>query len=1029
MPLFSAAVAAVSAAVAWIGTLSAGALMALQTAVSVGISLLAQALAGKPKEPAFPINGKIRGGGTLPRSFMLGRQVTAGSLVWINSWGKDGDTDNAYVTYVIALSDLPIQSVDELWVNGENAELTQTEFVQSVGDGNSLGAAAVAALKAALGVDSGSPILTWNHAEVQTFLQNYILSNAGTYTVNAEQSERGFPVAKYRKDGDDHLWVKFYDGTQTTADPFLRTTASNSNRTWDSNRIGRGVAYAIVTVRNKRNMFSGFPEFKFVITGSKLYDISKDTTMGGDGPHRWGDPSTWGGDGDHLPAVQAYNLLRGVTWGGEWLYGLQGVSEVMLPAENWIAAINKCREPIAKTGGGTEPTYRSAAEVEVDTPIGEALDALMTACQGRISETGGIYRIFLGAPDSPTFSITDDDIISSEEQSFIPFFGLDDSINGINASYPSPKEGWEMVTAPPLYRTDLEAKHGNRRLMADVQLPFVPYVEQVQRLMKFALAEAQRARRHTFTLPPKYWAYAVPGAYFNWTSERNGYSSKLFRIDGVSDKSNLDILIDVTEVDPSDYSWDTNEDFIVPVDGSVGIISPQPQPIVDWSASASTVTGDDGKEAPAIKLNWDPTRDMVAGIEYQVRLFNTQEVVLTGSTPSFDSGSLLISHNIFSNTRYEVRGQYIPDPEAPWDPLWSGWLVVVTPNIQNNDLTVRLNMFGQDAAGILSELITISNEFQHRLELLALDVAEGLGEISDTRSVGRNYQNATASALSELTASISSLNGSLIAQAAITDALQASVGDTTSGIIWRMVAEAGSGNVIARVVLQLRTSGSSETWQTVGTVWEVGETGGNPFGQILLQADKVVIATNVDGDNAVVPFAVDGTDVLINNLIVKNINAQNIQVAGVETESIALNAVTYPYIEEFAAYGPVNGNASTSLSNIFLGPVVDIQSGFIFGTATINRTDTLGTGGGFPATRVGVWDVAAAAYLPNALAGKNDIIGANWTWGQIVSLPFLFNPTVPGEYRFDVFCGLSTNQGNITMEIHSAAIGLLHAMR
>lgn len=223
----------------FIGGLGAVGAFLLKTAeFGLGVNLLAQSLAGKPKDPTFSINGTLQGGGDVARSFIMGRTATAGSLVFVNTWGQDGDTPNAYLTQVIALSDLPVRGLAEVWVNGE-------------------------------------------------------LVTLGGLT------DRGYSVNEY----PDSLWVKFYDGTQTTADSFLFTSVSNGNRWWNPDRIGRGVAYAIVTARVSKNMFSGVPSFKFVLEGLRLYDISRDSTQGGVGPQRFADPATWGGDGDFLPAL------------------------------------------------------------------------------------------------------------------------------------------------------------------------------------------------------------------------------------------------------------------------------------------------------------------------------------------------------------------------------------------------------------------------------------------------------------------------------------------------------------------------------------------------------------------------------------------------------------------------------------------------------------------------------------------------------------------------------------------------------
>lgn len=242
MALFtSAGIAAALSTTA--GFFTAATAFVLNTAVGLGVSLLGQALSGKQSAASqnFAINGTIQGGGDLARSFIMGRYATAGSLVWVNTWGKDGETPNAYLTQIIALSDLPIAGLDEFWVNGEKVEL---------------GAAVGTLGREALGVYAGS------------------------------------------------LWVSFHDGRQTTADIGISSSATNATRSWAATRVGKGIAYVAVTARVSANKFSGVPSFKFVVNGIPLYDISKDSTAGGVGSHRWSDPSTWGGDGDNLPAVQ-----------------------------------------------------------------------------------------------------------------------------------------------------------------------------------------------------------------------------------------------------------------------------------------------------------------------------------------------------------------------------------------------------------------------------------------------------------------------------------------------------------------------------------------------------------------------------------------------------------------------------------------------------------------------------------------------------------------------------------------------------
>jgi len=645
MAVFTAIAAAVTAISSWtiglgaLGTFAVGNFL-LRAAVQLGVSALAKAFAKKSdpigSEP-FSIQGNVRTGGSVPRSFGVGEYLTAGSLVWHSEWGHFLDTPNAYYTQVIALSDLPVSGLRRVFIDG------QVVTLEDVG------------------------------------------------------SETGLAAAEYRVDGRDHAWVKFYDGTQTEADSFLTGTVNaGSPRGYSASRVGVGIAYAIVTFRINQEIFAGFPRTKFVLDGVKMYDISKDSTQGGDGDHRWNDPSTWGGDGDRLPAVQAYNLARGLSFGGEWFYGLQGLTAARLPADHWIAQIEKCRAGI-QGEQGLEPLYRCAGEITVNSEMGSAFEAILTSCAGRMSEVGGVFKIYVGAPDAPIAHFYDDDILSLAPQTFTPFFGLSDTINGVIASYPSPDEGYVMRSTPPLYNSQFENEDGGRRLMTDVQLSFVPYPAQAQRLLHGELAAARRARRHTHSLPAKF-RLIEPGDVVEWSSARNGYQAKQFRVDGVIDLPNCDLIVDLTEVDPSDHgSWDHDTDYRPVIPFPVVPARPAAQAVVGLTVSSFVITSTDaGPSRPALLVRWDVSVDDIAGLQIEVRLASSGVVVSQPQTHSFASGSFVVSDGILPDVGYQVRAKYIPG--VPRGVMWSEWIDVVS-----DDIRVGVGDFSDDVWEVLAE--------------------------------------------------------------------------------------------------------------------------------------------------------------------------------------------------------------------------------------------------------------------------------------------------------------------------------------
>jgi hypothetical protein len=776
MAIFTAIGAAIGAIGTFIGGLGAFGTFALNMAVGTGLSLVAKAISGSDEaattdttQPGFSVQGKLSAGGDIGRSAMFGRGMTAGSLVYTGTWGQDGDTPNAYFVQVIAVSDLPVSGLAQVWINGELVTLGATA-----------------------------------HADY------------------------GYPVTEYAKDGKDHLWVKFYGGAQATADAYLVAKFGSSERPYQSTRVGVGVAYAVCTALVDDTLFSGFPSFKFVLDGVKLYDISKDDTAGGSGSHRWNNPATWGGDGDHLPAVQAYNILRGITYGSDWFYGLQQMTGARLPAANWIAQIDTCRAEV-QGESGMEPRYRAGGEVRVGNEIASTIEQLLTSMQGRLSEIGGFYKLYCGPPGSTTFYLTDDDILSTEEQTFTPFFGLSDTINGVAATYPAPDEAWNTKSAPPLYRADLEVLAGNRRLMADVAFDMVPYARQVQDLMQTALAEAQRARRHTFHLPPAFWP-VEPGDIGEWTSERNSYTTKQFRVDGVVDKGNLDVILDLTEIDPADYDYDFETDFTPVTSGPTVIIRPPAQAIVDFDAQATILYDDDGiQRRPAILLTWEGDVADVSGVQFEVRRAGDEVVVTRGRTDNLAAGSVIITQSILPVQSYDVRGRYIPS--SPRDTLWSGWIPVTTLDVRYSveefdaavkyQVTKLFEVIARDIAAIKARFPEIADA-QARTWLEHKDIRSQLSsrstaafaEINEVREVATDVDAALAAYKIEANTALGQLSTSLTSTITSLTNLQYTTGEfqqqTTSQI----------GGLTSSVSAQGQSIASIEGWAASRyTIW------------------------------------------------------------------------------------------------------------------------------------------------------------------------------------------------------------------
>ena len=353
--------------------------------------------------------------------------------------------------------------------------------------------------------------------------------------------------------------------------------------------------------------------------------------------------------------------------------------------------------------------------------------------------------------------------------------GLADSVNGIQATYPDPAQGWNTATAPPLYRTDLEVSDGNRRLMAAPAFDFVPYPEQVQRLQLSGIQEAQRARTHVLPMPPAYWV-VEPGDVGTWSSLRNGYDDKLFRVDSVVDQANLDVAINVTEVDPADYSWDHTTDYTGVSTGPTVFPRPPPQGVVDWFAEGTILYDADGLgRRVAIRIAWDGTLPGLVGVQYEVRLTADLSSVTRGRTDQLAVGALIISQGLIPLTAYQVRGQYLPS--SPRDMLWSDWLDVTTPEEPVADIPGWIAVQVTDVMDYLNDRLT---EVEQRMATItATNGQRNWLDQKELRSQLSSTSGAASAAIDDLE-SVMTTNDTALASS-ITS-LTATVGDNTANI-------------------------------------------------------------------------------------------------------------------------------------------------------------------------------------------------------------------------------------------------------
>lgn len=618
----AALIGALGSGIAAIGGTVVGKLL-LYVGLNIAGILIQKMMQKDPKSKG--VRGRIETGDDLPLSFIMGEYVTAGKLVYVNEYDSSDDP-NGWLCQVIELSEMPVTSFsDQIWINGEAC------------------------------------------------------------TISTSNPEDGFfRVTEYKKGGQDYIRVKFQDGTQTTADPWLISKfGGDPDKPWTSDMIGRGCAYAIVIARySKKGILSGVPQFKFVVRGMKLYNVAKDSTEGGSGSHRWDNPNTW--EFSENPKVMQYNIIRGIYYKDQWLYGGQGpdtgdgpgFASYRLPSDYWIAAINHCNENITKSDGTVVKRYVAGCEVELDQEPLEVIKELDKCCLGYTVEIGGQWKTWAGPPGSSVMTITDDDIIVSDDQIDNLFKPIQNLYNGARFTYMKPSEGWVTKDAKPIVYPDLVEKD-QFVLTAEMSFPFVTDVNQAARCARAAVLDSRKQIEHTLVLPPLAYKLDVYDV-ITWQSVRNGYDNKRFLIVSIDDRDDLTQEVVIRETNPADYDYD-NELDVPETTGPIKEIRPGAL-LIDFTVEADQVDDPQSvKDRPAIRVSWDVQSDDIdiLWVKYEVRLSGTTKVIAHGTFYNVeeDTDRLIVSSSFRFGKTYQIR--FFTQPELKGrTSAWSSWKTI-----------------------------------------------------------------------------------------------------------------------------------------------------------------------------------------------------------------------------------------------------------------------------------------------------------------------------------------------------------------
>lgn len=408
-------------------------------------------------------------------------------------------------------------------------------------------------------------------------------------------------------------------GTDTqSVDGYLNAQLSSIG----TNHRFRGIAYVYIQMVFDAEKFGGgMPAVSFVVKGKKVYDPRNSTTA-------WSDN----------PALCIRDYLMDTR------YGLKATSAEIndsTSAGGFASAANICDQTVTLADSSTETRYTANGFTNMSANGEGIIEALLSSCAGKMSYTNGKFNLFAGTGQTPSLTITDDDLLQPVAISTKPQTGdMYNTVKGIYVDADSDYQGTES----PVYQdstflaadTPTSESSANYVKTLEVQFPFTTSETMAQRLQRIALnGNRQTTQINLLTttkfmrLQPNDWVYV--------TNDRLGYSSKVFEVVSM----NLEVVGDdvpivatrlvLKEASNTVFSFASNS-YVTPVsEGST--VSTGTYAITAPSSLSATVTTNNSFtiNSKNVTLSWtNNTNQVVNGTEIQYKLSSDSTYIDAG---------------------------------------------------------------------------------------------------------------------------------------------------------------------------------------------------------------------------------------------------------------------------------------------------------------------------------------------------------------------------------------------------------------
>ena len=415
-------------------------------------------------------------------------------------------------------------------------------FVESSGtDNNYLYMAGVLCEGGGNGIESvdeiyvNDKLVTWSGS----------LTDGTTRTVNSSDTN-------FYKDGASLISVQAFYGLDNQSVSSILDESTN----WGSNHKLSGVAYLAFKFTWNQDAFNSLPEVKVVLKGKKIYDPRLDSTKGGSGSHRQDTASTWTYSNNSSLVLLDY--LRNARYG-------KALPNTAFETnyDSFKSSADLCDTQVTPYSGGTDiDLFQTNIVLDTEQKLIDNVRELLNPMRAIFTYTQGKYFLIIENTGSSQLSLNSNNIIGG-----IKIFGekKNSKFNRVIGTFVNPSKEWQedTITFPPADDSGLPSSDQYATLLAEdngtnLEGNFTfqgitnPY--QAEELCEIILKRSRNALAVEVMVTSEALNLTI-GDLVDLTYTTGGFSSKLFRVYGLTINTDSSVSLKLIEHQDNFYTW------------------------------------------------------------------------------------------------------------------------------------------------------------------------------------------------------------------------------------------------------------------------------------------------------------------------------------------------------------------------------------------------------------------------------------------------------------------------------------------